>query len=253
MNMIMRESMADLTKRGYEYVVNTSAGRITVMTSLVAGWKSATTVEPVVLRSSSEKMRNRIRTRVRKIPGLWRLTRSSGAKVVSSPAPFRRIDRMGTFAVGEANASIVASREPRIDAMAELIKRLPYDGRIRHLRDATYLRWRYENPARTYRFLYYERNGRLEGYLVLARYEECQTPVLPFHIVDWEGSSPAVREELLRCATTVPRTSELGAWAGGLSREDRALLDRYTCAARVPTRGGSTIPACSIPRAGTCA
>lgn len=227
MNLLMRESLTDLARRGYEYVVNTSGGRITVMTSLVAGWKSAATVEPMMRRSTEEEIRHRIRTRVRKLRGLWRLARSSSANIVSSPEPFRRIDRMGTFAVDEANASIVASAEPRVDEMADLIARLPYDGRIRHVRNATYIRWRYQNPARQYRFLYYERGGHLEGFLALARYVECQLPTLPFHVIDWEGSSMAVREDLLRCATRVGRMSELGAWAGGLSQENRDLLDRY--------------------------
>ncbi len=222
--LIMREALADLERRGYEYVINTSGGRITAMSSLAAGWRSAGAVEPLVRRSRSERMRARIRTRVRVTRVIWRLARRSGANLISSPEPFRRIDGMTRVATNEPNASIVAERTPRIEEMAALVRRLPYDGRIRQVRDVTFLAWRYQNPIRQYRFFYYEREGRLEGYLVLARHIECQLPTLPFHLVDWEGSSEMVRSELLQCATSIANIPELGAWAVGFSQGDRALL-----------------------------
>jgi GNAT superfamily N-acetyltransferase len=230
--MIMHEALADLTRRGYDYVVNTSAGRITVMSSLAGGWKSATALQPVVRRSPAEKVRYRARTQLRGVRGTWRFIRSSSANITSSEAPFRRIDRMSPISDRERGTVIVAAREPRIEAMVELITRLPYDGRIRHVRDVTFLTWRYRNPIREHRFFYYERDGRLDGYLVLARWPECQLPTLPFHIVDWEGSDETVRGELLRAAVKTARISELGAWTAGLSPADRALLDH---AGFVPT------------------
>lgn len=221
---IMRAVLADLVRRGYDYVINTSGGRITAMSSLAAGWRSACAVEPMVRRSRSERVRVRIRTRVRATRLIWRLARSSSANIISSTEPFQRIDRMGRVAAKEPNAFIVAERLPRVDDMAALVHRLPYDGRIRQVRDVTFLAWRYQNPVRQYRFFHYERDGRLEGYLVLARHVECQLPTLPFHLVDWEGSSDVVRSELLHHATNVANIAELGAWAVGLSTSDRALL-----------------------------
>ena len=223
---VMREAVADLARQGYNYVINTSGGRITVMQSLASGWRSATTVEQMVRRSRSESVRQRVRSRVRGMRGIWRLARRSGATIISSLEPFRRVDKMGRLPAAEPGASIVAEQAPRVGAMAELIARLPYDGRIRQVRDETYLTWRYRNPIRQYRFFYYERAGRLEGYLVLARYVECQLPTLPFHIVDWEASSESARGELLQCATEIANISELGAWATGLSDADRTLLER---------------------------
>ena len=133
---------------------------------------------------------------------------------------------MGRLPAAEPGASIVAEKAPRLGAMADLVARLPYDGRIRQVRDETYLEWRYRNPIRQYRFFYYERGGKVEGYLVLARYVECQLPTLPFHIVDWEGTSETARWELLQCATDVANIAELGTWATGRSETDRTLLDR---------------------------
>jgi hypothetical protein len=222
--LIMREMLADLARRGYDYVINTSGGRITVMSSLASGWKSAMAVEPMVRRSAGEQVRHEVRKRARKTRVIWRLARSSSANLISSPEPFRRVDRMPPVAAEEGGARVTATQDPRIDDMAKLVARLPYQGRIRHVRDETYLKWRYQSPIRQYRFFYYERQGVLEGYLVLARYVECQLPTLPFHVVDWEGTSEFVREELLRCATDVARIPELGAWAGGLSQADRLTL-----------------------------
>jgi GNAT superfamily N-acetyltransferase len=222
--LIMREALADLARRGFDYVINTSGGRITVMSSLVAGWKSAAAVEPMVRRSPTEQIRHEFRTRSRGVPVVWRLARRSGASIVSSPEPFRRVDRMARRAAREPGAFITAEKTPRVEQMAALIERLPYDGRIRHVRDATYLAWRYRNPIRQYRFFYYERGGTLEGYLVLARHVECQLPTLPFHVVDWEGTSDAIRSDLLHCAADVANISELGTWAVSLSDTDRAHL-----------------------------
>ena len=45
---LMRSALSDLNKRGFEYVVSTSAGQVTALQSLAVGWKS---VEPWSLRS----------------------------------------------------------------------------------------------------------------------------------------------------------------------------------------------------------
>lgn len=231
MSMIMREALPDLARRGFDYVINTSAGRITAMSSLAAGWRSAGAVEPLVRRTRDEWVRHRVRNRMRKTRFVWRLVPGSGATIVSSPKPLQRVDRMEPVTTHDRGV-ITASRDARAPEMADLVARLPYDGRIRHVRDTTYLAWRYRNPIRQYRFFYYERDGRLEGYLVLGRYVECQLPTLPYQMVDWEGSSEAVRAELLRLATRVANIPALGAWAAGYSSADRAIMQR---AGFVPT------------------
>jgi len=222
---IMREAVQDLARRGYEYLLNTSGGRITVMASLAQGWRSATALEPVVRRSRGEQVRHEMRRRLRGVRGSWRFLRSKTANVKSSEGPFRRIDGMGARPGSLPGSTIVAADTPRIEAMAELVARHPYDGRIRHIRDARYLTWRYRNPIRSHRFLHYECDGKLEGFLVLARWEECQLPTLPFHVVDWEGTSATVRADLLRCAVRVAEMRELGMWTAGLSEQTRAVLD----------------------------
>lgn len=222
---IMRAATEDLAKRGYPYALITSGGRITIIASLAAGWRSATALEPVVRRSRSERIRHVVRSQLRGRRGMWRFVRSNSANVRSSEDPFRRVDNMEAVRGRLPGSMIVSDSKPRIEAMAELIARLPYDGRIRHVRGTRYLTWRYKNPIRTHRFLYHERDGKLDGYLVLARWEECQLPTLPFHIVDWEGTDDIVRADLLRCAVNTAQISELGMWTAGLSNESRAVLD----------------------------
>jgi len=222
---IMREATEDLAKRGYPYALNTSGGRITIVASLAAGWRSASALEPVVRRSRNENIRSVVRARLRGKRGAWRFVRSNSANIRSSEEPFRRMDQMDAVRGRLPGSMIVADKNPRIEAMAALIARMPYDGRIRHVRGTRYLTWRYKNPTRQHRFLYHERDGQLDGYLVLARWPDCQLPTLPFHIVDWEGTDDVVRADLLRCAVNTAQIAELGMWTAGLSHESRAVLD----------------------------
>jgi hypothetical protein len=85
--------------------------------------------------------------------------------------------------------------EPLPDAMADLVRRLPYDGRIRHAKDERYLAWRFGNPQSRYRFVY-AGGKQLEGYLVLSAIL-AHTWV---SIVDWEATAPSVLREMLRRA-----------------------------------------------------
>lgn len=224
MNLIMREAIPDLVQRGYDYVINTSGGRLTATTSLASGWKAATPLEPVVRRSARKRIQYAVRQRIRGMRGGWRVIRDA-KPIVSSPKPYRRIDEMGTVRTSDG-AVITAEREPRAQAMADFIARLPFDGRIRHVRDAAFYRWRYQSPIRQYRFFYYERGGQLDGYLALGSSVEFLPPRSPFNVVDWEGADQGVREALLRHVIRVTGIEELGAFAANLSGVDRALLER---------------------------
>jgi hypothetical protein len=79
--------------------------------------------------------------------------------------------------------------------MADLVSRLDYDGRIRHVRDEAYFTWKFENPKSTYRFVYAGGN-RLDGYLVLsANFGDTWVS-----IVDWQATDHQVLEQMLRAA-----------------------------------------------------
>lgn len=224
MTLIMRFALDDMARRGYAYVMNNAGGRVTVLSSLAAGWKSIGMMEPVVRRERGEALRHAARERIRATHGLWRLVRRTDALIRSPDGPWRRLDMMGRTAARDG-ISITAGRTPRAAEMAALHDRLPGDGRIRHVRDAAFFAWRYANPTREHRFLFAEQAGRLEGYLALARWRQCRLPNLPFHIVDWVGSSREAREELVRWALRVARFPEIGMWFATRSREERAFLE----------------------------
>ena len=104
--------------------------------------------------------------------------------------------------------------------MADLVARLPHDGRIRHVRDERYFAWRFRNPSRSYRFLYFDAE-RLEGYLVLQsgwRHGHV-------HVVDWEARDDAVRARLLSAAIGASGAPELMAWGSTLGPASRRLLE----------------------------
>ena len=49
---------------------------------------------------------------------------------------------------------------------------------------------------------------------------------VPFQIVDWEGTSPAVREELLESALSLGGFSVLSTWTSSLPDSSKELLQR---------------------------
>ena len=107
--------------------------------------------------------------------------------------------------------------------MSELVIRLGHDGRIRQVRDREFFAWRFRNPLRDYRFLYFG-NTRLEGYLVLMSQHPTTPSPTRVKIVDLEATSASVRSELLDAAIDLGRFPELFAWAATLPGEARTYL-----------------------------
>jgi hypothetical protein len=107
--------------------------------------------------------------------------------------------------------------------MAALVARLPWDGRIRHVRDAAYFSWRFQNPFREYRFLYWDGDG-LQGYLVLQRSTSDRGTPHKTNIIDWEGTDDRVRAALLETALACGGFRRLHAWTVGAREATRSLL-----------------------------
>jgi len=149
----------------------------------------------------------------------WRVAWRAARLVSHGWRPFRHLDEHVRHpAEGRA---ITVTLEPRPDAMADLVRRLGHDGRIRHVRDPDYFAWHFKCPIRSYRFLWAE-GDRLEGYLVLAAgWPGAQSRV---NIADWEATGQPVRLALLRAATEWGRLSEMGAWTFGLPEESASML-----------------------------
>jgi hypothetical protein len=138
-------------------------------------------------------------------------------------APFADIDAAWATRSG-AYAGLSLEQAPRCAEMAALIARVE-DERVRHVRDATYLQWRFQNPLSRYRYLYYGRQS-LEGYLVLQEYSSDYADRHVVNIVDWEASSLDIHTELLRAAIALTRERELFIWSATLPATLTGLLVR---------------------------
>ncbi len=194
-------------ERGLLFAVGLSAGPVTFVNSLATGWRAAGSFQSVWRHPSPGRLQRRVYALARRI-GLDR----------ERPRPsrlFDRLDRRGRRAAGR----ISLAREPRPREMAELIRRLPWDGRIRHVRDEAYLAWRLRNPLHVYRFLFRDEGG-VQGYLVLSDHPEPGS----VNIADWEAVDDRVRAGLLDAALRGGRFRHVHAWTAGASPPIQALL-----------------------------
>jgi len=216
--LIMRTALEDLTRRGHGYLFNLSGSQVTVLGSLAMGWKSAGPLEPIGWAGSSPTWR--VRAVLHRTPLLWRLAESRLLRTVGEREPFRLLDRAASR---RRAGSVAIEREPRADAMSELVERLGHDGRIRHVRDREFFAWRFRNPLRLYRYLY-SGGERLDGYLVLRAPDPASGEPRRVAIVDLETASASVRAELLEAAMGAGEFRELFTWAAGLPPDARAWL-----------------------------
>ncbi len=214
---LMKASLADAVARGFPFAVALSASPVTFISSLAAGWRSAGSYQSV-WRSTAESPRlERLRDRLRRVRwyGRFNALRPSG--------PFNRLDR----AASRVAKAVSLSREPRPQEMAALVARLPWDGRIRHVRDANYFAWRFRNPLHDYRFLFWD-DGGLRGYLVLQRYLSDRADQGCVNIADWEASDEEVQAGLLETALRCGRFSRTQTWTVSLRDPVRALLGDHS-------------------------
>jgi hypothetical protein len=226
MHDLVRATADDLARRRFEYAISTSGGRVTSLALLAMGWKSALAMEPIARFGRRERWRQAARGAMRGKRAVWRFALDSSVDREGPTAPFERLDRDARRAAPGGRGLIVTESSPRVEAMSELHRRVQHDGRIRHVRDAEYIAWRYQNPLREHRFLYHEVDGRLEGYLAFARWLVYQEPMLPFTLSDWESATPQSFDMLLRDALSRAHFRQLGTWAATLSPDTRSVLAR---------------------------
>ncbi len=216
MNRLMKVSVDDVARRGFRFSVSLSAGPITFVSSVAAGWRSPGPYQPVWrvsrLPRSLEQLRALVGTRV--------YGRAAAAlRTLLARTAFDHLDR----AARRHSGPVSLHRDARPEAMAELIARLPWDGRIRHIRDARYFAWRFRNPLHVYRFLFWD-DGGLQGYLVLQRYQSLWADPQQVNIADWEATDDRVRAGLLAAALSWGRVTRIQAWTASVGESSRTML-----------------------------
>ncbi len=211
--MIMKFALDDLAARGYEYIFNLSASPVTLVNSLAMGWRSAGSLEELCRIDASRPDQRTALSRLNRLPVLWRIAGGLSGIVHSVlRSPFAELDRSGTTRAAGSTDPIVVERTPRIEAMADLVRRLRSRTHIRHAREPDYLSWRYRNPLAAYRFLYWG-NAPLEGFLVVERSISAAADRVVVRIVDWEAARPEIRDALLRSVLRRGRFREVRAWS----------------------------------------
>jgi len=221
--LLMRALLDDASKRGYHYLCNLSASLVTTLASLAAGWKRVGAMEPVVRSHHPGAAERWCRKLVLQSEKLKRFSRRPGLGPSSADA-FLRLDRAGEFTGAGRGATITVEAAPRTGDMGALVTRLGHDGRIRHVRDATYLAWRYRQPLHEYRFLYHATRGMLDGYLVVRRYREQHVYPLRADIVDWEATDDRIASALLDRVIRGGRFAQLGSWSATLPEARVCML-----------------------------
>jgi len=219
-------SRADLERRGYDHLLNTSPTPANAVASVMTlGWKTVGSVGHLARRRPAAVGAARLYARVsRPQPSASPLAGQAmtlGRRLHGGLGnrAFRNLDRISRVGPARLGYPISVVREPRIEEMADLVRRAASDGRIHHLRDETFFSWKLENPLAHYRFLFWG-DGGLEGYLVL-QYLETMSRV---NILDWEAPDPDVRLGLLRTAVRWGRFWNLHVWSGTRSAADQAVL-----------------------------
>jgi hypothetical protein len=227
---IMGAAFEDLVHQGHEYAFSLSAGPVTYVSSLAAGWRAAGSGRPMCAGAWPWHLAAKLsvaRSLVR------RVQRASHGKV---DRVFRSFAGTDPGEVGRClqknpgnHLGVSFVFEPPLDAMSELVERIGTDGRIRHVRNRTYFEWRFQNPRSRYGFLIYG-SGSLEGYLVLQESASGYSDPTRLNVVDWEATSTLALDRLLEAACRIAgHGKELFVWSATLSREklDRLAKGRF--------------------------
>lgn len=232
---IMHATVDGVARKEYRYAFCLSAGAVTMLASLASGWRGVGSMR-AAQRSGAGHLLGRLSAGLRNVPILWRYTdKIARFQHRLERPPFARLDRHALRARASRGTRVRVEPAPRVDMMAELVRRLGHDGRIRHLRDELYLAWRYRDPLHEYRFLFRE-SDRPEGYLVLGANRT--DPGRGINIVDWEATTPDICEELLRAALDLGDFPQLTIWMATVPSDALAAVSR---AGFVPVDAGSRV------------
>lgn len=211
---IMSAARDDLRGLGERYVINLSGGTLTVLESLAMGWRTAGMLSPMSRQSSSGSFYTKLGRLLTRVTHPAHIDTSHTR--IDTPGSFSRLDNARNPHRTEFGLDVEIDTRPRIPEMIDLIGRIGYGGRLRHVRDEGYLEWRYRNPFREYRFLY-SADAAVNGFLVLRRATDRVPPRRQVSIVDLEAINDRVACALLETAVHAGSFEELDVWAATIS------------------------------------
>lgn len=206
LSKLTRAVEEDLARRGVRFAFNLSAGPVTHVSALAEGWRS-----------------------LGPFGALWRPRAIRGSRPHQRAA--RALRRLS--AAVRWGSDVQLSREPRSGPMHELAAGGASRGRIRHVRDEAWFRWRFRDPSSRYLFAYLERRGSLAAYLVFHRVARPLRPG-PLDLVDWERREDVEWAELLGAAARVADrlVLPLTAWRAAFPEEAWTRLEELRFAPR---------------------
>lgn len=198
-----------IAQRRQSHYLSLSAVRVTWLQSVAYGSHSLGTLAPFGRRAPMATIVDRFNRLIWRLPLLWR--RIPAMRRAAAARAFSRLDRALPAHTG-ADTTLTVSTSPASEQLAQFVASLPYDGRIRHVRNAAYFDWRYRNPLHEHRFVYLSSGAALRGYLVLERALSDFANGLRINIVDWEARSPEDLRVLLEATLRIAAAPELATW-----------------------------------------
>jgi GNAT superfamily N-acetyltransferase len=235
--LLTRMSMAaleELKTSTYEYVITLSANRYSSAANIKMGWRNVGYFGSAQQYAGGSLAKGGTSARVRGkgskiplIPTAYRrmrkfLKRKSPQAREKLP-PFHELDERYARREVHIKRNISLDKHPRPKMMAEFINRIDTNGRIRHVRDEEFFKWRFQNPRSSFRFIFWE-ESQLSGYLIL--HAQAYKPGV-ITIVDWEAENEKIRTEILKTAIEMGKFKILSLWSGSLSADTRKILSDF--------------------------
>jgi GNAT superfamily N-acetyltransferase len=226
---IMDLALADLAEEGIGPILNWSASPITYGASLRTGWRLVGPYAASTRHTARATNVRRWAERLRRLPLAWRIA-NLPISLCLRPG-FNALD--AAWSRSDPNGKVTIAAQPRLNSMGDLTLRTATP-RVRHVRDATYYRWRFGNPLSEYRFVFFD-ESELQGFLVLrvARLGDGAD----VSIVDWAATRPEIFGSLLARVVEIGGYDSLSIWSATLDAPGLECLKKLGLEPDDQTRG----------------
>lgn len=219
---LLVESQAELGVTGYPYLFNLSGGSpLTHLVQLALGWKAIGSLDICTRLDAKARVARYARGAVDRLRG-----RRATPPIESHASP-PAVEVHSPWAAFDARVAHHPRRGVRValamdsvDDLAAVVARKPADGRIQHVRDEQWFRWRLQNPLNSYRCLFH--GAEADGYLLLTA--STIHPGAVGRIADLEAPSPEIAADLIDAAIAWGRFRRLHVWAVSLADRVRQVL-----------------------------